>query len=34
MHPERIKKLDREVLLDMDYNGIEFPVSVKDYAQL
>lgn len=32
--PQRIKKSDREVLLDLDYDGIEFPISIKDYAKL
>ena len=33
-YPQGIKKSDREVLLELDYAGIEFPVSVKDYAKL
>ena len=34
VHPERIEKSDREVLLQLDFEGIEFPVSAKDYAKL
>ena len=33
-NPQRIKKSDGEVILDLDFEGIEFPVSVKDYAKL
>lgn len=33
-HPQRIIKSVREVLLELDYEGIEFAVSVKDYARL
>ena len=32
--PQGIKTSDREVLLELNYAGIEFPVSVKDYAEL
>ena len=31
---QRIKKSDKEILLQSDYEGIEFPVSVKDYSKL
>ena len=31
--PQRIKKSDKEILLQLDYEGIEFPVSVKDYSK-
>lgn len=34
IHPERIKKSDREMLLHVDYKGIEFPVSVKEYCKI
>ena len=30
---KRNKKSDWEVLLELDYEGIEFPVSVKDYSK-
>ena len=33
-YPQGIKKSAKEVLLELDYAGIEFPVSVKDYAEL
>ena len=32
--PQRIKKSDKEILLQLDYEGTEFPVSVKDYSKL
>ena len=30
---KRNKKSDWEVLLELDYEGIEFPVRVKDYSK-
>ena len=30
-HPERITKADRNVVTDLDYEDIEFPVSKKGY---
>ena len=33
-NPQRIIKSDREVLLQLDYDSIEFPVSVKDHSKL
>ena len=33
-HSLRIIKSDRDVLLELDYEDIEFPVSIKDYAKL
>ena len=33
-HPERITKEDREVSNDLDYEGIEFPVSKKNYCRI
>lgn len=33
-HPQRIKKLDREVIQDLDYKGIEFLISVKDNGKI
>ena len=32
--PKRIKKSDEEILLELYYEGIEFPVAVKDYSKL
>ena len=32
--PQRIKKSDEEILLELYYEGIEFPVAVKDYSKL
>ena len=29
-HPERITKSDKNIVNDLDYEGIEFPVSKKD----
>ena len=29
VHPERIKKIDKEYINQLDYSGIEFPVTVK-----
>ena len=34
MHPERIKKADKNVVNDIDYEGIEFPISKKILARL
>ena len=33
-NPQKILKSDREVLVELDYEGIEFPVAVKDYSKL
>lgn len=33
-NPQRIVKSDREVLLELDYEGNEFPVSAKDYSKV
>ena len=34
MHPERIKKADKNMVNDVDYEGIEFPISKKILARL
>ena len=34
IHPERITKADKSVVNDLDYEGIEFPVSKKILARL
>ena len=33
-HPERITKEDREMINDLDYEGIEFLVSKEDYGKI
>ena len=33
-HPERIKKEDKEMIEKLDYSGIEFPISKKDYNKI
>ena len=33
-HPERIKKCDKKYVEKLDYSGIEFPVSVKQYNKI
>ena len=33
-HPERISKVDKNMVNDLDYEGIEFPVSIKDYCKI
>ena len=33
-HPERITKADENMVNDLDYEGIEFPVSKKDYCKI
>ena len=30
IHPERITKEDKKMIIDLDYDGIKFPVSKKD----
>ena len=34
MHPERITKVDEKMINDLDYEGIKFPVSKKDYCRI
>ena len=33
-HPQRIKKIDKEYINQLDYSGIEFPVTVKQYNKI
>ena len=33
-HPERIKKEDKEMIEKLDYSGIEFPISKRDYNKI
>ena len=33
-HPERITKEDKKMINDLDYEGIKFPVSKKDYSKI
>ena len=33
-HPERITKEDKRMINDLDYEGIKFPVSKKDYCRI
>ena len=34
IHPERITKEDKTMINDLDYEGIKFPVSKKDYCRI
>ena len=34
IHPERTTKADKNVVNDLDYEGIEFPVSKKDFGKI
>ena len=34
MHPERITKADKNMINNLDYEGIEFPISKKILARL
>ena len=34
VHPERIKKYDKEYINRLDYSGIEFPVTTKQYNKI
>ena len=34
VHPERIKKIDKEYINQLDYSGIEFPVTTKQYNEI
>ena len=34
LHPERITKADRNMVNDLDYVGIKFPISKKDYSKI
>ena len=33
-HPERIKKIDRKIACNLNYDGIEFPVEEKDFEKI
>ena len=33
-HPERITKEDKNMINDLNYEGIKFPVSKKDYCRI
>ena len=33
-HPERITKADKNMINDLDYQGIEFPVSKTDFNKI
>ena len=33
-HPERIKKIDREIACNLNYDEIEFPVEEKDFKKI
>ena len=33
IHSERITKVDKKIINDLDYDGIKFPVSEKDIAK-
>ena len=34
IHPERITKADKDMVSDLDYKGINFTVSKKDYYRI
>ena len=34
IHPERITKADKNMVNDLDYKGIKFPVSKKDFGKI
>ena len=34
IHPERIAKADKNMVNDLDYGGIKFPVSKKDFGKI
>ena len=34
IHPERITKADKNMISDLNYEGIKFPVSKKDYCKI
>ena len=31
-HPQRIKKIDRKMVQELNYQGVEFPVATKHYG--
>ena len=34
VHPERIKKTDKKIVQELNYQGVDFPVSLKDYNKI
>ena len=34
IHPQRIRQKDKQMINDLDYKGIEFPVSKKDFSKI
>ena len=34
VHPERIKKIDKKMIQELNYQGEDFPVSLKDYNKI
>ena len=34
IHPESIAKVDKKIIDDLDYEGIKFPISKKDYCRI
>ena len=34
IHPERITRLDKKLINNLDYKGINFPVSKKDFSKI
>ena len=34
IHPQRIRQKDKQMINDIDYKGIEFPVSKKDFSKI
>ena len=33
-HPQRIKKVEKECVKNLDYSGIEFPVTIKQFNKI
>ena len=34
IHPERVKRVDKKMIHDLDYEGIKFSISKKDYCRI
>ena len=34
IHPERIRKTDKELVNDLNYDGVEFAVPEKDFSEI
>ena len=34
INPEKIKKIDKEIACNLNYEGIEFPVKEKDFKKI